>query len=163
MTLIEGALKAHFLITNAPRCRERPNSNPYIAPLYPWSLPYNAESYQGSIKYQFWVFGMTRPEIEPQSSGPLANTLLHYYIQYVSAGMSFCLLPDEEGRRTYRPKLCEYKNKYEVSSLNIRSNNNYQASSHLRNLDKWFNTLRIKHTYPRQLKYTQCLPSSQEL
>ena len=24
----------------------------------------------------FWVFGMTRPGIEPQSPGPLANTLL---------------------------------------------------------------------------------------
>ena len=27
------------------------------------------------IKYQFSVFGMTRPGIEPRSSGPLANTL----------------------------------------------------------------------------------------
>ena len=24
----------------------------------------------------FWVFGMTRPGIEPRSPGPLANTLL---------------------------------------------------------------------------------------
>ena len=34
---------------------------------------------QGSIKYDFfffWVFGMTRPGIEPQSRRPLANTLL---------------------------------------------------------------------------------------
>ena len=30
---------------------------------------------QGSIKYHFWVFGMTRPGIEPRSTGPLANTL----------------------------------------------------------------------------------------
>ena len=31
---------------------------------------------QGDIKYHFWVFGMTRPRIEPRSPGPLANTLL---------------------------------------------------------------------------------------
>ena len=32
---------------------------------------------QGGIKYYFFlVFGMTRSGIEPQSSGPLANTLL---------------------------------------------------------------------------------------
>ena len=31
---------------------------------------------QGAIKYIFWVFGMTRPGIEPRSPGPLANTLL---------------------------------------------------------------------------------------
>ena len=30
---------------------------------------------QGGIKYHFWVFGMTRPEIELQSARPLMNTL----------------------------------------------------------------------------------------
>ena len=30
---------------------------------------------QGGIKYHFKVFGMTRPEIELRSPGPLANTL----------------------------------------------------------------------------------------
>ena len=30
---------------------------------------------QGGINYYFWVFGMIRPGIEPQSLGPLANTL----------------------------------------------------------------------------------------
>ena len=30
---------------------------------------------QGGIKYHFWVFGITRPGIEPRSPGPLANTL----------------------------------------------------------------------------------------
>ena len=28
---------------------------------------------QGGIKYHFWVFGMTRPGIEHQPPGPLAN------------------------------------------------------------------------------------------
>ena len=31
---------------------------------------------QGGIKYLFWVFGMTWPEIKTQSPGPLANTEL---------------------------------------------------------------------------------------
>ena len=30
---------------------------------------------QSGIKYHFWVFGMTRPGIEPWSPEPLANTL----------------------------------------------------------------------------------------
>ena len=30
---------------------------------------------QGDTKNHFWVFGMTRPRIEPQSLGPLVNTL----------------------------------------------------------------------------------------
>ena len=29
---------------------------------------------QGGIKYHFWVFGITRPGIEPRSPGPLENT-----------------------------------------------------------------------------------------
>ena len=28
---------------------------------------------QGSIKYNFWVFGMTLPGIEPRPLGPLPN------------------------------------------------------------------------------------------
>ena len=35
----------------------------------------------------------------------------------------------ERGRRTYRPKSCEYNNKDEVNSPNIFSENTYQASS----------------------------------
>ena len=31
---------------------------------------------QGGIKNQFWVFGVTRPGIEPLSPGPLVNALL---------------------------------------------------------------------------------------
>ncbi len=38
-------------------------------------------------------------------------------------------LTPEEGRRAYRPKHCDDSNKDEVNSLNILSNDNYQASS----------------------------------
>ena len=31
---------------------------------------------QGGIKYDFWVFGMIQPGIEPRSSKPLANTIV---------------------------------------------------------------------------------------
>ena len=33
---------------------------------------------QGSIKYHFWVFDMTRPGIKPRSSGPLMKHSNHY-------------------------------------------------------------------------------------
>ena len=42
-TLVEGDLKAPFSIATTSRCREGRYSIPWFAPLYPWSLPYNAE------------------------------------------------------------------------------------------------------------------------
>ena len=42
-TLVEGDPKAPFSIATTRRCRGR-YSIPYIAPLYPWSLPYSAKS-----------------------------------------------------------------------------------------------------------------------
>ena len=45
---------------------------------------------QGSIKYHFWVFGMTRPGIEPRSLGLLANTLI---IMPISSKWNTPLLP----------------------------------------------------------------------
>ena len=50
-------------------------SFPRIDPLYPWSLPYNAVLSKVASITIFWVFGMTRPGIEPRSPGPLVNTL----------------------------------------------------------------------------------------
>ena len=41
--LVKGGPKAAFSIATTPRCRWGRNSFPWIAPLYPWSLPYNAE------------------------------------------------------------------------------------------------------------------------
>ena len=42
-TLLEGDPKSPFLIDTTPRCKAGRNSFSWIAPLYPWSLPYNAE------------------------------------------------------------------------------------------------------------------------
>ena len=42
-TVIEGDPKAPFLIATKPMYRGGRNSIPWIAPLYPWSVPYNAE------------------------------------------------------------------------------------------------------------------------
>ena len=74
MTVDEGDPRAPFSLTATPKCRERRHYIPWIAPLYPWSIPYNAVK-EGGIKYCFWVFGMSWPGIEPQSSGLLANTI----------------------------------------------------------------------------------------
>ena len=43
VTLVEGNPKAPFSIAPIPRCRGGRYSIPWIAPLYPWSLPYNAK------------------------------------------------------------------------------------------------------------------------
>ena len=42
-TLVEGDPKAPFSSATTPRCRGERYSIPWIAPPYPWSLPYNAE------------------------------------------------------------------------------------------------------------------------
>ena len=73
----EGNPKAPFSIATTPRCWGGCYFFPWIAPLYPWFLPYNAECW--ARKHQvlfFWVFGMTRLRIEPLSHAPLVNTLL---------------------------------------------------------------------------------------
>ena len=65
-----------FSIATTPRCRGSATSSPRWLQciLDPYLIMLSAK--QGGIKYHFWVFGMTRPGIEPRSSGQLANTLL---------------------------------------------------------------------------------------
>ena len=43
-TVVEGDPKAPFSIATTLRCREGCYSFPWIAPLYPWYVPYIAES-----------------------------------------------------------------------------------------------------------------------
>ena len=69
-TIVEGDLKAPF------SCRGERYVFPWIAPLYPWSLPYNAVSVkQGGIKYHFLSFWYDSTGIDPKSPEPLGNTL----------------------------------------------------------------------------------------
>ena len=75
-TLVKGDPKVPFSIATIWRCREGCYSFHWITPLYPRSLPYNAVLRKAASSTIFWVFGMTQPGIEPQSLGPLANTLL---------------------------------------------------------------------------------------
>ena len=42
-TLVEGDSKALFSLATTPRCRGGHYSLSWIAALYPWSIPYNAE------------------------------------------------------------------------------------------------------------------------
>ena len=70
---LESDLRAPISIATTLRCRGGRYSIPWIALLYPWSLPYNAGWYQVPF---LWIFGMTQPEIEPRSPRPLVNTLL---------------------------------------------------------------------------------------
>ena len=43
MTSVEGDPKAPFSIATTPRSKGGRYTFPWIAPLYPWLLPYNAE------------------------------------------------------------------------------------------------------------------------
>ena len=42
-TVVEGDQKAHFSLPTTPRWRRGRYSFPWIAPLYPWHVPYIAE------------------------------------------------------------------------------------------------------------------------
>ena len=44
VTIVKGKPKAPFSIATRPRCRKGCYSFPWIAPLYPWYLPYNKVS-----------------------------------------------------------------------------------------------------------------------
>ena len=74
-TIVKGDSKAPFSIATTPRGRGERYSFPWISPLYPLSVPYNAVLSKGASSTIFKVFGMTWPGIEPRSPGPLANTL----------------------------------------------------------------------------------------
>ena len=75
VTLVEkGDLKAPFSTATTRRCREGRYSIPWIAPFYPWSLPYSAEGLARQHQVSFFESGMTRPGIEPRSPRPLAKT-----------------------------------------------------------------------------------------
>ena len=75
-TLVDGDSKARFSISTSPRCRGGPNSVPGLLnfTLDPYLIVLSVK--QDGTKYHFWVFGMTRPGIEPRSPGPLVNILL---------------------------------------------------------------------------------------
>ena len=76
LKVIEGDSKASFSIATTPRCKSEWCSFPLIAQisLDPYLIMLGVQ--EGGIKYHLWVFGMTRPGIEPRSPEPLANT--HY-------------------------------------------------------------------------------------
>ena len=74
--IIEGDLKVPFSKATTPSCR----GGRFF---FLWIVLFTLDPYftmmtikQGGVKYHFWVFGMTWLGIEPQSSGPLENTLL---------------------------------------------------------------------------------------
>ena len=43
VTVVKGDPKAPFSIATTPMCMGERNSFPWIASVYPWSVPYNAE------------------------------------------------------------------------------------------------------------------------
>ena len=55
-SVVEGNPKAPFSIATTPRCRVRLSSFLWIASLYPWFLPYNAECYARRHQVPFFEF-----------------------------------------------------------------------------------------------------------
>ena len=67
---VEGDPNAPLSIATTRRSRGGRYSFPWIGPFYPWYVPYNAECLSKEVlRSIFWVFGTTRPGIEPWSPG----------------------------------------------------------------------------------------------
>ena len=66
------------IVESDPKAPKESYTFPWIAPLTldPYLITLSVKV--RGIKYHFWVFGMTRPGIEPRSLGLLANTLPLY-------------------------------------------------------------------------------------
>ena len=75
-TLVEGGPQAPFLIATTPKCRRGRYSIPWIAPLYPWSLPDNAECYARRHQLPFLNLWYDSTRIETRSPGLSANSQL---------------------------------------------------------------------------------------
>ena len=62
----------------------------------------------------FWVFGMTRPGIEPRSPGPLANITM----TWIREGKTFCVTCYLETKsfKTLQAKFCNMFNNYPQKS-----------------------------------------------
>ena len=79
--VVKGDQNVPLSIVTMLRCRGECYSFPWVAPPYPWSIPFIIPSVkQGGILYFFFfffflVFAMTQLRIEPRSLGPLVNTL----------------------------------------------------------------------------------------
>ena len=67
VTVVKGDPKILFSIATTPKCREGCHSFPWVAPLYPWSIPYDAE-WESLV----WL----NQRLNPSLPGPLANTLV---------------------------------------------------------------------------------------
>ena len=82
LTVVEGDPKASFSIVTTPRCRGGRYSFLWIAPLTLDLYLIMLSAKQEGIKYNFWVFGMTRPGIELRFPGPLASnlTIIRLYV-----------------------------------------------------------------------------------
>ena len=131
-TVVEGDPKVPFWIATTLRCRGGRYSFSWIAPLYHWSVPYNAQcwyKFEPKSLVQIWtqVFGTNlNPSLwykfEPKSPGPLVNTqtlmpmfgiswtnLIHLIILILSLRVlgllfsSLLLFPQRFGRYVFRP------------------------------------------------------------
>ena len=81
MAVVEGDLKSLFSIHQGIGEDATPFPGLLHFTLDPYLIMLSVK--QAGIKYHFWVFGMTRPGIEPKSLGPLANTNHYANVAYL--------------------------------------------------------------------------------
>ena len=74
-TVVEGDQKAPFSIATTPRCKDGCYSIPWIAPLYPWYVPYIAECL--AMRYQVpFSKSLVWHRIETLPHRPMSTALL---------------------------------------------------------------------------------------
>ena len=125
VTFVEGDLRAPFSIATTPRCRGGRYPIPWIAPLYRWSLTYNAEFKQGGIKYHFlslW-YDLT------WDWTPVSQTTSEHYLLSQDIGMKFgkekcAMLIIKSGKREIT-KGIELPNQERIRTLGEKENYYY--------------------------------------
>ena len=70
-TIVEGDQKVSFSIATTPRCRRGRYSFPWIAPLYPWYVPYIAECLARRYQVPF-LKSLVWPLPNTQSTRPMS-------------------------------------------------------------------------------------------
>ena len=93
-TIVEGDPKAPFSLATKAKCRGERYSFPWIDLLYPWSLPCLCWVLSKVVSStSVWVFGMTRPGIEPRSPVFTSSSSI---IQLITSYNIYNVLPDQQ-------------------------------------------------------------------
>ena len=96
MTVVEGSSKAPFSIDTTPRYRGGRYSFPWIAPLYPWNVPYKQVPFSEffvwlDLALKFSLLDHWRT-LNHSANGPVRTTYSRFSFFYITSNTSYLIL-----------------------------------------------------------------------